>query len=286
MLVNGARIARLARNELNLQASAYERFDDFYRYVWRYDTPAHIDLLIECLQALEEGHFSRFIVVEPPGHAKSTVTTLAFPAWYIGRHPDHSVIGATTTGTLAELFTDAISEVIETDLRYKGVFPKVRPDYKRGWSKKGLFVTRPYRPGQKDATLAMVGAGGPIIGRRGDLMLVDDAVDQPVARSELMLQQRVDWVRQSVRSRVKPGGKIVIAGTVWAEADVIGSMRELGTFVVLIMRALSESKQVSAELEVPDGIAWRPRGAIEYDPNERGVALLTPGRVYVGGAVR
>ena len=255
--------------------------------MWRYDTPPHIDLLIECLQAFEDGEFDRFIVVEPPGHAKSTVTTLAYPAWHIGRHPDHSVVGATTTGTLAELFTDSIGEVIERDVRYRMVFPKVRPDLKRGWSKKGLFVTRPYRPGQKDATLAMVGAGGPMIGRRADLMILDDLVDQPVARSELMLAQRVEWTRQSVRSRLKPGGKLLLSGTVWAEADVINSMRELGTFVVLIMRALSDSKAVYADLEIPDRITWRPRGAIEYDPDAERTAerLLTPGRVYTGGIV-
>jgi len=281
MLINGHRIAKVARQQIELQATAYTRLDSFFRFVWRYDTPPHIELLIECLQALEDGEFDRFMVIEPPGHAKSTVTTLAFPTWYIGRHPDHSIIGATTTGTLAELYTDAIGEVIESDLRYRGVFPKVRPDLKRGWSKKGLFVTRPYRPGQKDATLAMVGAGGPIIGRRSDLMIIDDAVDQPVARSELMLAQRVEWVRQSVRTRLKPGGKLVMSGTVWAEADVMNTMRDLGTFVVLIMRALSDTQQVYAELEIPDGIAWRPAGAIEYDPDVAGTRALTPGQTYI-----
>jgi hypothetical protein len=280
MLVNGARIARSARAELLLQESSRARFDDFYRYVWRYDTPPHIELLIECLQAFEDGAFNRLLVIEPPGHAKSTVATLAYPAWHIGRHPDDSIVGATTTGKLAETFIDAIAEVIETDVRYRGVFPKVRPDKKRGWSRNGLFVTRPYRPGQKDATLAFVGAGGPIIGRRAGLMVLDDTVDEPVARSELMLAKRVDWVRQSVRSRLKPGGKLVIAGTVWAEADVLGSMRDLGTFVVLTMRALSDTTLVYAEIDVPDGIDWKPFNAVEYDREAGKTLALRPGRVY------
>jgi hypothetical protein len=276
--------AKVAADRIE-QEQAYDSFAAFFRYVWRYPTPPHIRLLIECLQALEDGHFDRLIVIEPPGHAKSTVTTLAYPTWHIGRHPDHSIIGATTTGRLGEMFIDSIAEVIETDIRYRGVFPRVTPDRRRGWSREGLFVHRPYRPGQKDASIAFVGAGGPIIGRRSDLMLIDDAVDQPVARSELMLQQRVAWVRQSVRTRAKPDAKIVISGTVWAEADVIGEMRALGTFVTVVMRALSGSKQVFAELEVPDHIAWRPADAVEYDPDAVAAMTLTPGRVYVGGAV-
>lgn len=284
MQVSGARIARVGRGELSLQASSRERFDDFYRYVWRYQTPPHIDLLIECVQAFEDGAFDRLMVIEPPGHAKSTVTTIAYPTWHIGRHRDHSIIGATTTGRLAEQFIDSIAEVIDTDSRYHAVFPNVRPDRHRGWSRDGLFVTRPYRPGQKDPSIAFVGAGGPIIGRRGDVMILDDAVDEPVARSELMLAKRVQWVKQSVRSRLKPNGKVLIAGTVWAEADVLGAMRELGTFVVVVMRALSDTKQVYAEVEVPDGVSWRPQGAVPYDPDVERVKL-TPGRSYVSGEV-
>jgi hypothetical protein len=279
MLVNGARIAKVGRQELSLRASSFDRFDDFYRYVWRYDTPPHIDLLIECLQAFEDGFFSRLMVIEPPGHAKSTVTTIAFSTWYAGRHRDRSIIGATTTGRLAENFIDAIAEVIESDERYHAVFPEARPDRARGWSRDGLFVKRPYRPGQKDPTIAFVGAGGPIIGRRGDLMLLDDTVDEPVARSDMQLAKRVQWVKQSVRSRVKPNGKILVAGTIWAEADVLNELRSLGTYVVLVMRALSPTQQVYAEVEVPDGVSWKPQGAIEYDPNAVR-ATMTPGRTY------
>lgn len=271
--INGRTLeATLAADRL-LSARASESFATFYRYVFRYDTPAHIRILIECLQALEDDHFDRLLVVEPPGHAKSTVVSLAFPAWYVGRHPDRSVIGATTTGTLAELYVDSIAELIENDDRYQATFPTVRPDKKRGWSKKGLFVQRPFRPGQKDASIALVGAGGPIIGRRADLMLLDDTVDEPVARSDVRMLARRQWAQQSVRSRLKPGGKIVVAGTVWAEDDVIGLMREFGTYVELRMHALSGSKKVFAEVHVPDGIAWRPRGGIEYDPIDESYML-------------
>lgn len=276
---------RVGRQELSLQASSRDRFDDFYRYVYRYDTPPHIELEIECIQAFEDGAFSRLMVIAPPGHAKSTVTTIAYPAWHIGRHPDHSIIGATTTGRLAEQFIDSIGEVIESDQRYHGVFPGVRPDRKRGWSRDGLYVTRPYRPGQKDPSIAFVGAGGPIIGRRGDLMLLDDTVDEPVARSDLMFSNRVRWVKQSVRSRLKPNGKVLVAGTVWTEDDVLNSLRELGTFVVLVLRALGDSKRVYAEVEVPDHVEWKPLNAVPFDPDAERVTL-TPGRVYVGGTVR
>lgn len=271
-----------AQSHRLLAARSRERFATFYRYVWRYDTPPHIALTIECLQALEDDAFDRLLVIEPPGHAKSTAVTIAFPSWHLGRHPDHQIIGASTTGQIADMFQDSIAEVLEVDERYKAVFPAVRPDKRRGWSTKGgLYVTRPYRPGQKDPSLFFTGAGGPMISRRGDLMLIDDPVDQDVARSDVKLPARVEWVRQTVRSRLKPGGKLIVVGTVWAEADVLGTLAELGTFVVLKMRALSDTKQVYAEVEIPDGVAWRPRGAVPFDPNEQRRTMLEPGRMYV-----
>jgi hypothetical protein len=249
-----------------LARHARESLYDFWRHVFRYDLPPHIHLMLEALTALEARRITRLIIICPPGHAKSMVTSLAFPAWYIGRHPEHSIIGATTTGRLAELYSDSVADLIESDDRYHGTFPTVRPDRKRGWSRDGLFVTRRRRPGDKDATLALVGAGGPIIGRRADLMVIDDAVDEPTARSDTRLSARVEWVKRSVRSRLKPNGLLVVAGTIWAEDDVIGSLSELGTFVKITMRALSPTKQVYADVEIPDGIAWRPRRAVAYEP--------------------
>jgi len=233
----------------------------FYRYAFRRPIAPHIGLVIECLEAVESGTINRLVIVEPPGHAKSTVVSLAFTTWYLGRHPSHTLIGATTTAKLGELFTDSIAEMIERDDRYRAVFPKVRPDKKRGWSQEGLFVTRPWEPGQKDASLAFVGAGGPMIGRRADGLLLDDAVDEPTARSSVRLAARREWVQQTVRSRLKPNGWLVCAGTIWAEDDVIGTLSAMGTFVRVTMKAIAESRMVYASVEVPDGVAWAPRGA-------------------------
>jgi hypothetical protein len=79
--------------------------------------------------------------------------------------------------------------------------------------------------------LALVGAGGPIIGRRADVMIIDDAVDEPTARRDLRLKARVEWVQRSVRSRLNPSGLLVAAGTMWDEGDVISSLSEVGTYV-------------------------------------------------------
>lgn len=275
-------VTATAQSHRLLAARSRDRFRTYFKWVWNYPIPPHIALICECLQAFEEDAFDRLLIIEPPGHAKSTVATISFPTWHLGRNPAHSIIGASTTGTIADMFQESIAEVLAVDEKYRAVFPGVVPDRKRGWSvKDGLFVTRPYRPGAKDPSLIFVGAGGPMISRRADLIVLDDVVDQDVARSEVKLNARVDWTKQTVRSRLKPGGKVLVVGTVWNDFDVLNTFRETGSYVTVIMRALSATKQVDAEVIVPDGIAWRPRNGVPFDPDAERRATLEPGRAYV-----
>jgi len=64
----------------------------------------HHRLLIGELEAVERGECPRLMVYMPPGSAKSTYASMIFPAWYLGRHPEGSVIAASHTGELAERF--------------------------------------------------------------------------------------------------------------------------------------------------------------------------------------
>src|SRR6516165_1808781 len=64
----------------------------------------HHRLLIGELEAVERGECPRLMVYMPPGSAKSTYASMIFPAWYLGRHPEGSVIAASHTEELAERF--------------------------------------------------------------------------------------------------------------------------------------------------------------------------------------
>ena len=55
-------------------------------------TPAdHHELLIDKLEAIERGELKRLMVFMPPGSAKSTYATVAFPTWYMGKKRNRSV---------------------------------------------------------------------------------------------------------------------------------------------------------------------------------------------------
>jgi hypothetical protein len=59
---------------------------------WR---PArHLLYLADRLMAAERRELTRLVITMPPQHGKSWTTSQHFPAWYLGRHPEHSLITA------------------------------------------------------------------------------------------------------------------------------------------------------------------------------------------------
>lgn len=257
------RLQYLAGRHQYAAARSRGSLEVYGRYVYGLPAAAHHRLLIEALEAMERDELDRLLVIWPFGHAKSTWGSIIWPAWYLGKHPDHSIIGASTTGTLANLYQDSVANVFELNERHALTFPDTGPDKHRGWSQDGgLFLQRPPSAAAKDASLVYVGAGGPIIGRRADGLIGDDLVDESIARSlETMLPARVTWVNRSFLSRLKPGGWAVVLGTLWAEGDVMMSLAASGEWVVYAAKALSPDRYQAAELLIPDHVKWRPRGS-------------------------
>jgi hypothetical protein len=267
-LDDGQKAEALALQEEKARRAARERLAAFERYVFRID-PAEVHRVwIEALEAIEAGTIRRLLLIAPPGHAKSTLLDIVFGSWYVGRHPDHSLVGVTTTDTLGKLYGDAIGNVVEYSEEWRSVFPGLRPDPARGWSKEGRFVRidgKARNPTQKDPTFAFFGAGGGVIGRRANGVIIDDPVDQETARSETALASRVAWVRQSILSRLQPGAWAICAGTLWAEGDVVDTLRQTGEWVTLKAKAISEGPEQYVTVEIPDGVKWRPKGFVEVE---------------------
>jgi hypothetical protein len=245
---------------------APDRLDDFARYVFGVEPNPPAELWLQALEAVESGQIRKLCIIAPPGHAKSTYHSIIFPAWYIGRHPNDSLIGVTTTDGLGQLYGDTVRTTIDENPKFRHVFPDVIPWKDRGWSKDGFFVrsSEVARDAEnKDSSLIYTGAGGPVIGRRASGVIVDDAVDEATARSETLLEARKIWVKRSVFSRLKPGGWRIVCGTLWAEGDVVDEAMQSGEYVVIHVRAVSTGPEVDADVWIPNGVKWRPRNAVE-----------------------
>lgn len=182
-----------------------------------YAPSAHHRLLIEKLEAVERGDIPRLMVCMPPGSAKSTYSSIEFPAWALGRNPKMSVIAASHTQELADRFGRRVRNVVAS-AEFGRVFGVGVADDS---SSAGRWDTT--RGGEYFAA----GVGGSITGRRADLVVIDDPVkSREDADSERSREKAWDWYVNDLLTRLKPGARQIVVMTRWHEDDLGGRILE------------------------------------------------------------
>jgi hypothetical protein len=131
----------------------------------KFELAHHHRLIIDKLEAIERGEINRLMVFMPPRHGKSLTCSTLFPAWFLGRHPDQSIIASSYGQELASDFGRRVRNLVSDGL-FQSIFPGARlADDSAAAHRFSLL-----RGGQYYA----VGSGGPITGRGANLLLIDD----------------------------------------------------------------------------------------------------------------
>ncbi|MBV9756364.1 MAG: phage terminase large subunit [Alphaproteobacteria bacterium] len=228
----------------------------------------HHLLMIAKLALVASGTIDRLMLLMPPGAAKSTYASVLFPVWWFTRHPKSTIVAAAHTARLAAHFgrrARNLAAEYSAQLGYRLVRDERAA---AGWST------------DQGGSYYATGIGGTLIGRRADLVLVDDPVkSQRQAYSFAAREHIWDWFRSDLASRLKPGGRIVLIMTRWHQDDLGGRLlaEQLAggdTWDCLRLPALAEE-------EDPLG---RPRGAPLW-PEWEDAAALARKRATVGERV-
>lgn len=179
-----------------------------------YARARHADLLIEHLEAVERGDIRRLMVFEPPRHSKTYHVSERFPAWATGRQPRVQGILASYGAELAERNSRVIRNLLRDE---RWPFPGVSVSEDSGavnrWSTNhgGIWVA--------------AGVGGAMTGFGADLLLIDDPVKgRAEADSEAFRETAWSWYTEVARTRLMPGGRIVLCQTRWHEDDLAGRL--------------------------------------------------------------
>lgn len=203
---------------------AFSRLVSYSAYQWpAYKDAPHHRLIARKLEAVERGEIKRLMIFMPPRHGKSMLASEFFPAWYLGRNPDHYVIAATYAQELADDFGRKVRNQIADDT-FRAVFPGVglRDD---SASVKRFHVSGPrdLLTTEQNGAYFAAGVGGPLTGRGAHLLLIDDPVkNREEADSEIVRKRTKDWYTSTAYTRLMPGGRIVIIQTRWHEDDLAG----------------------------------------------------------------
>jgi predicted phage terminase large subunit-like protein len=171
--------------------------------------------LIARLERVLTGDCSRLLIAMPPGSGKSVYASVLFPVYALANLPDAQIIAASHTAELSEKWGRRTRNLVAEHGEVLGI--SLRPDSQASarWEL------------ESGGSYAAIGAGGAIVGLRADLLILDDVVrSREDAFSEPSRRALFEWYQTEVRTRLKPGGRIVAIGTRWHHDDILGKLLE------------------------------------------------------------
>lgn len=186
-------------------------------FLGRWQDAPHYRLLMPALERVERGECLRLAVFLPPRHSKSEVCSVRFPAWYLGRNPDHRIILVTHTDRLSYRF----SRKVRNQIGGRGwPFPTV------GLAR-GEFAIGNWGLAGHSGGLMAAGAGGAIAGEGANLIVMDDPHRNRADADSPVMQEKIwDWYQDDVYSRLEPDGAILLMMQRWNTGDVGGRILE------------------------------------------------------------
>jgi predicted phage terminase large subunit-like protein len=195
--------------------------DDFLAFIAAIDKSykfgTHLKRLGHLLMDVEQNVKNRIAVSMAPRMGKSQMISIYYPAWYLGRHPDHKVIVASHTSDLAVVMARKVRNLIQSP-EYARIFPKTK-------------IAADAKAAQQWNTTAggeyfAIGVGGALAGRGAHLIIADDPLSEQDIKSgnTTSLDGVYEWFSAGLRTRLMPDGKICVLHTRWHQRDLIGRL--------------------------------------------------------------
>ena len=176
----------------------------------------HLNYISEELAKMEQGPI--FLIINfPPRHGKSELISHWTPVWFLKRWPYKRIILTSYESDFAGSWGGAVKASIEENERDLDIELAQDTRAKGRWNIKG------YGGG-----MTATGISGPITGKGGDLIVIDDPIKGVAeANSPTYRQSLWTWYQATLRPRLQPGGSIIILMTRWHEDDLVGRLTSL-----------------------------------------------------------
>jgi len=157
----------------------------------------------------------RLMLVMPPRHGKSQITSKRYPAWVLGQHPTWEFMSCSYSGALSMSFSREVRSVMR-DPTYQQIFKtRLDPDSQ---SVEQWMTTA-------GGGLVAAGVGGAITGKGAHILVIDDPVkNREDADSETARNNTWDWYTSTAYTRLAPGGGVLVIQTRWHDDDLAGRL--------------------------------------------------------------
>lgn len=197
----------------------------------------HHIVTLEAIQKCMQTPRGRLIIMEPPGSAKSTYASVVAQAWYLSKYAGAEVIITGYGDDLPMKHSRRVRQMVR-DAKQRAIW-KDKPSVASGNSGVKQWAL------SNGSALRAAGILSGITGNRADGVVIDDPVKgREAADSEVVRNKTEEEFRDSVKTRLKPKGWIILIQTRWHEDDLTG-------------RILPEDYQgESGPIKCRDGDTW------------------------------
>lgn len=182
----------------------------------RYDANWHHEVIskeLEKVEAFGDRDYKVLLIFVPPRHGKSELSSISFPAWYLGRNPEKEIITVSYSAELAQDFGGKTRAIVNGEA-YPLIF---NITLKEDEQAKAKWRTN------KGGSYTSVGVGGAVTGRGANILLFDDPIkNREEAESEVYREKVWQFFTSTAFTRLEPGGVVVVILTRWHVDDLAG----------------------------------------------------------------
>lgn len=274
-LGNGVKVDPVAQLRDLERADCEESLYFFLTRAWRYIDPSPwrdgwpIEAVAEHLQAVVDGQIRRLLINIPPRMGKSSITSVALPAWCWTQER----VSPTSGPGVQFLHASYASQLsLRDSVKCRRLIES--PWYQAHWGRRFKLNsdqnTKSRFTNDKGGERLITSVGAAVTGEGGSIIVVDDPNAADEAFSEATIQATIDWWDGTMSTRLndpRTGAYIIIQQRL-AEDDLTGHIlsKDVGewTHLCLPMRYEKERAFVTT-------IGWQ-------DPREEEGELLWPER--------
>lgn len=217
------------------------------------------EFLCKKLQDFAEGKIKKLMILLPPQHGKSELTTRKLPGFLIGHKPNKQISVITYSAQMAAKFNRAIQRTIDSE-DYLLMFPNIKLNDSK------IHTDREADKQRNTDTLEILkyaglirtlGIGGALTGNPVDIGIIDDPIKDREAANSLAIRNALhEWYNDVFSTRLHNDSQQLIIQTRWHEDDLAGRLLRNET-----------------DWEVIKFPAIREGDINDYDPREEGQAL-------------
>jgi phage terminase large subunit-like protein len=181
----------------------------------------HRDLSIRLTQFYEDlkaGKRPRLMILFPPRHGKSATASILFSSWLLGLDPKLKIMNIGYNLDLPLEFSKEVREILKSKA-YSEVFPEtaLRIDDR---SAESWHTT-------KNGGFMAAGMQGGITGKGANVAIIDDPLKGQEEADSMTAREKLFMTYSAVvRTRLAPGGGILVIQTHWNDDDLAGRLQK------------------------------------------------------------